>query len=144
MVGQALAENTHWPADKIGALKDEYDAMVQTMRTGEYFPTSRTNCSGYEKFNHLMSEMARVGEVPCCGNVSAPAARRLPCWPRSDALLSEKRARNTRKLTHGNNGRSVMTARRTACNSKNSSIDGLCGAFMLRKPCQMAIYVQQS
>ena len=84
MDGQALAENTHWPADKFGALKDEYDAMVQTMRTGEYFPTSRTNCSGYEKFNHLMSETARVGAV-------AMLRQRIGASGKTIAVLAEER-----------------------------------------------------
>ena len=62
-IGMALAGHANWPTEKIAALNDEQDAMLQVIREGEYFSTSRLNCSGFEKFNLLISEVARVGMV---------------------------------------------------------------------------------
>ena len=84
LIGTALAKHAHWPADKITALNDEHDAMLQVIRQGEYFPTSGMNCSGYEKFNLLLSETARVGMV-------AMLQQRIGESGKTIAVLAEER-----------------------------------------------------
>ena len=90
LIGTALAGHAHWSAEKLAALNDEHDAMVQVVREGEYFPTSRLNCSGYEKFNLFVNEMAGVGMV-------AMLRQRIGASGKSIVVLAEVRRAAVRK-----------------------------------------------
>ena len=65
-------------------MMNEHDAMLQVVREEAFFPPSRMNCSGYEKFNHFISEMARLGQV-------AMLRQRIGASGKTIALLAEER-----------------------------------------------------
>ncbi len=62
-VATEIAVKARWSAEKIAELNDENNAMIHTSVTADIFPTSRTNCQSYEKFEAWLSEAARIGEV---------------------------------------------------------------------------------
>jgi hypothetical protein len=63
MLGTRVAALAHWPADRIAALDEEFNAMMRVAQTTDPYPKLLTSCHNFEKFETWIAEVGRHGEV---------------------------------------------------------------------------------